>query len=90
MLSGAWAALHAMTNSKKIAQCLVGVESEEQEARALQQAALGGQEEHRLIQQKVSAFKEQIAVQEQDCVAQEDCECSMFCVQPYVMHSHNP
>ena len=64
-----------------------GVESEEQEARALQQAALGGQEEHRLIQQKVSAFREQIAIQEQDCVAQEDCECSMFYAQPCVMHS---
>ena len=68
-------------------QCPAGVESEEQEARALQQAALGGQEEHRLIQQKVSAFREQIAIQEQDCVAQEDCECSMFYAQPCVMHS---
>ena len=52
-----------------------GVEREEQEARALQQASLSGQEELRAAEGKAASFKEQVAAAEQECVSQEDGEC---------------
>jgi hypothetical protein len=58
-----------------ICPCIyTGVEQEEQEARALQQASLSRQEELRACEQRAIAFKEQVATAEQECISLEDCE----------------